>query len=500
MILFSFYPRLFIPLLLGLLQIGAIYSQDSLAYKHLRLAEEFAEANNEALATKHFNKAYEFSVFDYTIQQKAMDFFFKNKDLENLEKFLRLDMMSNSNHNGKALKLYYRGIIEMKGGVEKFHDAYQSFHRAKYEIERSEFPDLDLWADILVACGYSKVVTRSLSSDGKGYYFSILRVEDFINAYTYYKKATILDPEHEIALKNLDTVEVRILNCGKELPINGAFTFETEALKKRIHQDSIKKDSLNLINQLRSINLQHLPKQIGQMISLVNNYDEIVLVMDISGSMDDPVDWAQQVSRFMVMQELSLAILKQANVRINIGAITVGGECGLAPILKSGIGENRRLELSNLITRVKPYGWTPLNRMLNEASQLFTSASNRKTVLLISDGMDSCKEGIKLCDTAVKLHHSGIDLSVFSFLFEGTSYENNFAYQIYECMTEAANGKIFYLDENGHVVERKKKEKREQFVDFTLPAFINTNRYRVIDCLCEFDWEPVRNSDHIMKQ
>ena len=475
-------------------------AQDSLAYQHLHLAENFAESNNINLATKHFNKAFHFSPYNYNIHQKAMDFFFVNKDLDNLEKFLKLDKMSNSNYNGKALKLYYRGIIQMKGGVEQFHDAYQSFHSAKFQIERSEFPDLDLWADILVACGYSKVVTRSLSSDGRGYFFSVLRVQDFMNAYPYYKKATILDPDHEIAIKNLDTVETRIYNCGKQLPKNKAFTFETEQLRQRIHQDSIKKDSLNNVNQLRSINLHHLPKRIGQMISLINNYDEIVMVMDISGSMDDPVDWAEQVSRFDVMQELSLAILKQANPRINFGAITVGGECKLEPMLKSGIGENRRSELNTLITTVYPDGWTPLNRMLNDAGSLFTSAKNRKTILLISDGMDSCKEGIKLCETAVKLHSSGIDLSVFSFLFEGTSYENNFAYQIYECMTQAANGKIFYLDEDGNIQERKKKEKREQFVDFTLPLFIDTNRFKVIECLCEFDWEPVRNSDNIMKE
>jgi Mg-chelatase subunit ChlD len=477
-----------------------VKSQDSLAYQHLASAENYAEQNNIPLARKHYIKAFEYSPYEYTIHQKAMDFFFKNKDLENLERYLSLDLMSNSNHNGKALKLYYKGIIQMKGGVENFHDAYASFHSAKHQIERSEFPDLDLWADILVACGYSKVVTRSLSSDGQDYYFSVLRVQDFMNAYPYYKKASILDPEHEVALKNLDTVEARITNCGMELPITSQFTFETEELKKRIHQDSIKKDSLNYINQLRDINLQHLPKQIGQMISLLNNYDEIVMVMDISGSMEEGVDWAQQVTRFNVMQELSLAILKQANPRINIGAITVGGECGIDPMLRSGIGENRRSELSDLITSVRPNGWTPLNRMLNDAGTLFTSANNRKTVLLISDGMDSCREGINLCETAVKLHNSGIDLTVFSFLFEGTSYENNFAYQIYECMTEAANGKIFHLDQSGNIVERKKKEKREQFVDFTLPEFINTNRFKVIDCLCEFDWAPVRNSDRIMKE
>ena len=131
---------------------------------------------------------------------------------------------------------------------------------------------------------------------------------------------------------------------------------------------------------------------------------------------------------------------------------------------------------------------------------MFSNATNRKTVLLISDGMDSCGEGIDLCETAVKLHSAGIDLTVFSFLMEGTSYENDFAYSIYECMTEAANGKIFFIDQQGNIKQRVKPKKREQYVDFTLPEFINTNRYRVIDCLCEFDWAPIRDSKSFMKE
>lgn len=474
--------------------------KDSFALDQLSKAEQMVENSNIPLAKKHFLAAFEISPFNIQIQEKAVEFFIKQKDWENLEKFLSLKMMKNENHNFKALKLYYRGILHMQSGVEEFHDAYIDFHNAQYEIERALYPDLDLWADILVACGYSKVVTRTHSSDGKGYQFSLLRVEDFMQAYPYYKKALTLDSEHEIAQKNLDTVEARILECGKELPIIQEFNFDVEELRRRVHQDSIKKDSLNYINKLRSIDLQHLPKKIEQMITLLNNYSEIVMVMDISGSMEEKVDWGININRFDVMEELSLAILRQTQSSSSIGAITVGGICGFDPLMMTAIGQNTRFEMDSIVGTIYPYGWTPLNRMLNEASSLFTSANNRKTVLLISDGMDSCGEGINLCDTAVKLHNAGIDLTVFSFLLEGTSHENNFAYRIYECMTDAANGKIFFMDQEGNIVEKMKRKKREQFVDFTLPNFINTNRLRVIDCLVEFDWEPIRNSKSFMKE
>ena len=490
----------FVLLCLSQLCIAQFSKNDSLAIDRLAKAEAMAESNNVEKAKTYFLEAHDLSPYNAQIQDKGMEFFLKQKDYENLEKFLSLYNMKNENHNGKARKLYYHGILHMKGGVEEFHKAFNKFHEAKYEIERAEFPDLDLWADILVAAGYAKVVTRSHHSDGTDYEFSTMRIEDFMLAYTYYKLALTLEPEHSVAVKNLDTIENRILRCGRELPDVAQLTYDIEDLQQRIHQDSIKKDSLNYIDRLRSINVNHLPKRIEQMISLINQYDEVVLVMDISGSMEDHVDWGSGISRFEVMQALSLAIIQRAKKTTNIGGITVGRYCTDPPVLRSGIGENRRVELASVMETIYPFGATPLNRMLIDAGTLFTSANNRKTILLISDGMDSCKEGINLCNTAVKLHSSGIDMSVFSFLMEGSSYENDFAYQIYECMTEAANGIIFTLDEYGNVIQRKKKEKNIQEIDFTLPQFIDSNRYGVIECLVEFDWAPIRTSESFMKE
>ncbi len=182
---------------------------------HLVSAESYAESGDIENARTSYLKAYDMDPFNMEIQRSAIEFLIKTKDFESLERFLNLYNMKNDDHNTKALKLYYQGIIHMQAGVEEFHDAYADFHESKYEIERSYLPDLDLWADILVACGYSKVVTRTKSGDGKGYQFSILRVEDFVQAYPYYKKALVLDPEHDVALKNLDTVESRITTCGK---------------------------------------------------------------------------------------------------------------------------------------------------------------------------------------------------------------------------------------------------------------------------------------------
>jgi len=119
-----------------------------------------------------------------------------------------------------------------------------------------------------------------------------------------------------------------------------------------------------------------------------------------------------------------------------LAAVCVGGFCGESLDLFEPIGQLDRFNLSNKIENLVKFGATPLNSILYNTPKLFTSKHNKKTVILISDGMDSCKESFLLCSTANMLNSYNIELSVFSFLLEGDNFENNFAYEIYECMTE----------------------------------------------------------------
>ena len=70
------------------------------------------------------------------------------------------------------------------------------------------------------------------------------------------------------------------------------------------------------------------------------------------------------------------------------------------------------------IDAIRPYGPTPLNKRLRMTKDMFSIRKNKKLVFLLSDGMDTCNEINELCATAAMLASNGIDLSIFSFIYE----------------------------------------------------------------------------------
>jgi hypothetical protein len=82
---------------------------------------------------------------------------------------------------------------------------------------------------------------------------------------------------------------------------------------------------------------------------------------------------------------------------------------------------------------------------------MFSARRNKKLVFLLSDGMDTCGEIPDLCGTAAMLAAYGIDLSVFSFIYESLDSESRSAYAIYNCMVNPTVGKIYKITEDGGV-------------------------------------------------
>ena len=102
------------------------------------------------------------------------------------------------------------------------------------------------------------------------------------------------------------------------------------------------------------------------------------------------------------------------------------------------------------VDAARPYGYTPLNTRLKMTKDMFSTRRNRKLVFLLSDGMDTCDENPNLCNTAAMLANHGIDLSVFSFIYENLEdEESRTAYSIYTCMTNPSDGKIYKITGDG---------------------------------------------------
>jgi len=487
------YFTLFLLITFNLLQaIGQqsiIEERDSIAMVYLVKAETALEKGKIKKAKKLFRKAFEASSSNVFVQQKAVEFYIKQNDFKSASNCISLSGMKNSQYTEKAQNLFYRGVVNLHEGWGGVHAAYSNFIAANEQMKRNPYPDLNLWSDILVACGYTSIVARGVSSDGSKDKFCIIHPIDLVHAIPYFQFSLLYNPENEVAQKNLDSITTRIINAGYELPLNEGFLPPLDSLPD-IVLDSLRNATLNITDSIRNLNVNRLPKQIDNLITHLDQYDEVVMVLDISGSMDFQVNWDEALSRFNVLKEISMAIAKKLNTNTSLGAVTVGGSCDDPPEIFSGIGSLNRFDLGNKVDALITYGATPLNNVIQKCPQLFTSSGGNKTIILISDGMDSCGESFDLCSSASMLNSYNIELSVFSFLLEGESFESDYAYQVYECMTEVSEGKIFSMDEEGYMEERL-IDKLQKNIDLTLPCLKPSNRLKLSTVIYEFEINPL---------
>jgi hypothetical protein len=261
------------------------------------------------------------------------------------------------------------------------------------------------------------------------------------------------NPENEIAQRNLDTVIAKLLRAGLAVP---EFEYTSAIPRQMIQLDSsLNMDSLNDVSALPILDYSLMPKDHPLILRKLHNYDEVILLIDLSGSMDDPVGWAREASKFQAAHQLSLYIAMFLRKDVLLGAISVGQECDTrSMVLNYPISSISRKSLIQEIAVMRPDGWTPLNRRLLMTKDMFSSKQNRKLVFLMSDGMDTCGENPDLCGTAAILAANGIDLSIFSFIYESLDPESRSAYSIYTCMVHPSEGTIYKISEDGGVDEQ----------------------------------------------
>lgn len=72
---------------------------------------------------------------------------------------------------------------------------------------------------------------------------------------------------------------------------------------------------------------------------------------------------------------------------------------------------NNSRKLTSQINNVQARGWTLIGKALEEVSKDFTNGEGPKTVILLSDGVDTCSPA-KVCDIAKKLRKKDTDIKV----------------------------------------------------------------------------------------
>lgn len=176
------------------------------------------------------------------------------------------------------------------------------------------------------------------------------------------------------------------------------------------------------------------------------DYEELLFLLDISGSMVMEKVACMGTTRFEVMKQTALFILDSLPEETALGLGTIGGDCGKAPKAWDAVGALSRYDMRYRLRFLAPDGTTPLLERLQASVELFTNEDQtRKSIFLISDGANVCRvPGLDICEWAERLARRNITINVLTFL-DATANNTN-AFAEYACLADNTGGSILYMD------------------------------------------------------
>lgn len=288
---------------------------------------------------------------------------------------------------------------------------------------------------MLNALGYAQVLNQGRGAgqhDTIGEHYHVHR-RDLARSFTQFRAAYQADVQNFTARDNYE-----LLRDTLGLPI------------ENIVED---KDTLQERRELKTYQYASLPANVQPLLEFVD-YDEVVFLLDISGSMVMEQVSCMGFDRFDVMRETALLLLDNFSDSTRVGIGTIGGDCGTVPKLWLPSDSLDREELRWKLKFLNPDGTTPLLTILQETPELFSDDPLvSKALLFISDGENVCRlPGVDICEWAETLARRRITINIMTFL--GASLDNTNAFAEYTCLAENTLGELLYLDGNRCRLER----------------------------------------------
>lgn len=194
-------------------------------------------------------------------------------------------------------------------------------------------------------------------------------------------------------------------------------------------------------------NYKSIPANIFALLDF-SPYDEIVFLLDISGSMVMEKVTCVDEDRFTVMKETAMYMFQKIPEEKNLGIGTIGGDCGTTPRLWHTVGDLNRKDFGYALDFLVPDGTTPLLNILMDAPNLFSNRpGTSKSIFLVSDGANICRIGnTDICEWADDLANRQISINILTFLNADLSNTNAFAE--YTCLAQNTFGELIYIDAN----------------------------------------------------
>lgn len=180
-----------------------------------------------------------------------------------------------------------------------------------------------------------------------------------------------------------------------------------------------------------------------------NTVSDAILVFDASGSMWGQIDGKSKIS---IARDVVQDLLKTLPAERRLGLVAYGhrrkGDCSDIETLVP-VGTDRAA-ISKAIADINPMGKTPMTAAVEHAAEALKFTENKATVILISDGKETCHADP--CAAAAKLEKLGIGLTVHTIGF-GLGKEDAGAKDELRCMAEATGGRFFEADDAAELRE-----------------------------------------------
>lgn len=395
------------------------------AYKHFFRGTISYEEGLFREASRQFGKAHEIVPQNYSI---ALSYAVSLAQAGEVEKAIRIFERSSGLFNKldpdydqkRATLAYSGGLIHCY--AEDYNQASRFFRQS---LNRQiKIGNTKLISALYNALAYAQFMNQSSNSYNKGdvdRHFHI-KEADMEKAVETLKESLKYDPANPVARKNL---KLMTDSLGIKYPL----VFDSTAmLQRRAEQAYVS-----------------LPQDVYQSINF-QDYDEIIFMLDISGSMvmEDVICMGK--TRFEVMREAVLYLMRNIDPQVKIGIGTIGGDCGTEPRLWVPAGEKLRKDLIWDMQFLTPDGTTPLLNILKSSTELFSEQDSvRRSIFLVSDGANICKaEGLDICEWATQVGQQGTTINILTFLDAQLNNVNAFAE--YGCLAENTFGEIHYID------------------------------------------------------
>lgn len=167
------------------------------------------------------------------------------------------------------------------------------------------------------------------------------------------------------------------------------------------------------------------------------NAPGVLFILDASGSMKAQINNQEKMA---IAKEVMTHLLRSLPDTIQVGLEVYGhhtkGDCNDIEVI-APVGQVDKATLIQRIQSIDPKGMTPITQALQVAAERLKTAEQETTVVLVSDGEETCKGDP--CAAVTSLLRQGVKLKVHVVGFDVGDKEK----QQLMCIAQAGNGKYF---------------------------------------------------------